>query len=66
MAAIITALVQTFIHRYDLIDSDRMESPEQYEACVAAAKAAKGKRKQGRLRGVFNRDPDEPSGDGVA
>ena len=35
VAATVTALVQTYLHRYDLIDSDRMESPEQYEARMA-------------------------------
>ena len=45
VAATVTALVQTYTHRYDLIDSDRMESPEQYEARMAAKKAEKDKRK---------------------
>jgi len=45
VAATVTAVVQTYSHRYDLIDSDDYESPEQYEARMAAKKAARGKRK---------------------
>jgi predicted PurR-regulated permease PerM len=44
VAATITAVVQTYSHRYDLIDSDDYESPEQYEDRMAAKKAARHER----------------------
>jgi predicted PurR-regulated permease PerM len=44
VAATVTAVVQTYSHRYELIDSDDYESPEQYEARMAAKKAAKQER----------------------
>jgi predicted PurR-regulated permease PerM len=57
VAATVTAVVQTYSHRYDLIDSDDYESPEQYEARMAAKKAARGKRKQ--AKGRTDGAPDE-------
>jgi predicted PurR-regulated permease PerM len=67
VAATVTALVQTYTHRYDLIDSDRMESPEQYEARMAAKKAEKDKRKGAkdtRLREILRRSSDPASDEG--
>lgn len=64
VAATITALIQTYTHRYDLIESDRMESPEQYEARMAEKKAEKTRKKEsnvGRIRGAFSRSSEAPS-----
>jgi predicted PurR-regulated permease PerM len=44
VAATVTAVVQTYSHRYDLIESDDYESPEQYEARMAAKKATRHER----------------------
>jgi predicted PurR-regulated permease PerM len=60
VAATVTAVVQTYSHRYDLIDSEDYESPEQYEARMAAKKTAGDKRKQakGRTDGDIPRQSD--------
>jgi len=66
VAATLTALIQTYSHRYDVIDSESFESPEQYEARMAAKKAERNKKKEGkegRIRGSFSRSSDAPSGE---
>jgi len=64
VAATLTALIQTYSHRYDLIDSESFESPEQYDARMATKKAERNQRKEGekgRIRGAFSRSSDEGS-----
>lgn len=50
VAATVTAVVQTYAHRYDLIDSDDYETPDQYESRMAEKKAEKHKRKEAKGR----------------
>jgi predicted PurR-regulated permease PerM len=44
-AAAVTVFIQEYTHRYDLVKSQAMESPEEYEARIAAKKQAKAARK---------------------
>ncbi|MEA2058521.1 MAG: AI-2E family transporter, partial [Actinomycetota bacterium] len=44
-AAAVTVFIQEYTHRYDLVKSQAMESPEEYEARIAAKKQAKATKK---------------------
>lgn len=44
-AAAVTVFIQEYTHRYDLVKSQAMESPEEYEARIAAKKQAKAAKK---------------------
>jgi predicted PurR-regulated permease PerM len=44
-AAAVTVLVQEYTRGYDLVESDAMESPEEYEARIAAKKEARAAKK---------------------
>jgi predicted PurR-regulated permease PerM len=49
-AAAVTVIVQEYTHGYDLVASDVMESPEEYEARMAAKKQAKAAKKAAKKR----------------
>jgi predicted PurR-regulated permease PerM len=49
-AAAVTVIVQEYTHGYDLVASDVMESPEEYEARLAAKKQAKAAKKAAKKR----------------
>jgi len=63
-AATVTAIVQTYTSHYDLIHSERVESPEVYEARMedkARAKQAKKKGRPWRRKKGTEADPDSGS-----
>jgi predicted PurR-regulated permease PerM len=49
-AAAVTVIVQEYTHGYDLVASDVMESPREYEARMAAKKQAKAAKKAAKKR----------------
>jgi predicted PurR-regulated permease PerM len=49
-AAAVTVIVQEYTHGYDLVASDVMESPGEYEARMAAKKQAKAAKKAAKKR----------------
>jgi len=59
-AATIIALVDTYTNRYDIVENERFESPEAYEARIAEYKAAKKQHKSAR-RHVWSRAEGQPA-----
>jgi len=50
VAAAITVIVQEYTHRYQLVESEHVESPEEYEARMAAKKREKDARRASRRK----------------